>query len=118
MKSLPIPKTDQIAAMLDGSFPELLRQYIDYPNSVELGKFITVKREELLDWLLAHPDVCDSYIQKQSEFTASHDVEKIIEEPSGYVVVSMYRGEQRSPRRFKILADAVAEHVLLSHGLY
>jgi hypothetical protein len=118
MKPLPIPESVQIDAMLHGTIFDVLAEYVNAPRVGDLGKYITVDRAELISYLDAHPEAAKAYFQREQSSTTTHDVERILRCGSDYTVVSMFHGEEQSPRHFNTLAEAVAEHVLLGHLMY
>jgi hypothetical protein len=117
MKSLPIPEIEQLNALVSGSLYQLVSDYVENPSPA-LKKYLTINREILIGFLLKNPDRAEAYFQKQEQVKATHDVEKMWEENEEYIVASMDHGNARSVRRFKSLAEAVAEHVLVSYGMY
>jgi hypothetical protein len=117
-KMQPIPRDAQIHAMLDGAIYTLLRQYIQDPERVDVRKFITIDRQNLIDFLSANPRKAEEYFQKHSQINGVHDVERISRDGDEYITSWMDHGHPNNIRRFKHLAEAVAEHVLVSHGLY
>ena len=118
MKSLPIPDDDQIGALLDGSIYDLLCTYVENPPRYDFRTFLTINRQTLVDFLLGNPAKAAAYFQKQKRVQTTHDAEVIREQDGEYVVASMDHGTARSVRRFKSLAEAAAEHVLVSYGMY
>ena len=118
MITLPIPKEDQIRAMLDGRTFDLLRDYDINPERVDFRKFITVQRQNLIDFLSIHPDAAEDYFRKHSITEATHDVGKIWQDGSGFMTAWMDHGRPRSIWRFETLSEAIAEHVLITHGMY
>lgn len=118
MNTLPIPEEDQIRAMLNGSIYDLLRNYNVQPERVDFRKFITVNRQKLINFLSSHNGEAETYFQKYSKIEATHDVEKISRDGANYMTAWMDHGQPRSTRRFTTLGEAVAEHVLVSHGMY
>jgi hypothetical protein len=118
MKTLPIPDTDQINAMLDDSVYDLVCEYIENPSQYNLKKYLTIDRGKLVDFLVQNTGKAETYFQKHASTAASHDVEQIWEEGSEYLVASMDHGKPRSIRRFATLPEAVAEHVLVTYGMY
>ena len=109
---------EQVEAMLDGTIFDLLSQYVNVSRTTDCRKFITVGREQLIDYLLRNPSAAETYFQKQAKINATHDVERIFREGAGYVIVTMDHGQRRFPRRFNTLEDAVAHLVLVNHGLF
>lgn len=118
MKALPIPETEQIQAMLSGSIRDLLTGYIENPPQYDFRKFLTVNRQTLIDFLLNNPVKAKTYFENKRQIQTTHDVEKIWEENGEYFIASMNHGNARSIRQFRSLAEAVAEHVLVSYGMY
>ncbi|MBK8402492.1 MAG: hypothetical protein IPL29_16045 [Propionivibrio sp.] len=118
MNILPIPEEEQIRALLDGAIYDLLRNYVVHPERVDFRKFITLNRQKLIDFLSVHTDEAENYFRKHSATTATHDAEKIWRDGSEYVTAWLDHGQLRSTRRFATLGEAVAEHILVSHGMY
>jgi hypothetical protein len=118
MKSPLIPEQDQLRAMLDGSVYELARRYVAKPSRYDLKKYLSINRRQLVDFLVANPAKAEAYFDRQKQSQATHDVERIWKEGTEHFVASMDHGAVRSIRRFSSLAEAVAEHVLVSYGMY
>jgi len=118
MKAVPIPETEQMDAMLNQSVYELACNYYENPNQYDLRRYLTVNRRKLVCFLKANPDKAEVYFQKNKNIQATHDVERIWQEGSRYIVASMFHGQVKSPERFRSLPKAVAEHVLVSYGMY
>ena len=108
----------QMTAMLEGSIYTALAPYVPDPERIDIRKFITVNRQNLIDFLSANLRQTEDYFEKHSHVNAVHDVETISRHGDEYVTAWMDHGQPTSIRRFKSLAEAVAEHVLVSHGLY
>jgi hypothetical protein len=115
---MQIPNENQIRAMLDGRVFDLLRDYGVEPERIDFRRLITVRRQDLIDFLSTHSDVAEDYIRKHSLVAATHDVGKIWQEGSEYLTAWLDHGKVLSPHRFKTLGEAVAEHVLVAHGMY
>jgi hypothetical protein len=118
MKSLPVPEIEQIQAMLNGSIYDVLEQYVDNPRASDFRRFITVNRQRLIEHLVEHSDAAEEYFQRHANYLGGHDIERIRKADSGYVVVSMDHGKETCERHFHSLPDAVAEHILLNHGMF
>lgn len=104
--------------MLNGTIFDVLSDYVEDPRSVDFRRFLTVDRDTLVRHLDAHPEIAEAYLKHQSAIEAFHDVAIITPNESGYVVAWLDHGQQKWPRGFKSLNAAVAEHVLVSHGMY
>ena len=107
----------QIRALLDGSLPSFVRELGFDRERVDLRKFIQVDRAALVDYLAAHPSEAEAYFGRHVGSVASHDVARLSREGDDYVTCWMDHGAARSIRRHAALSEAVAEHVLMSHGL-
>ena len=118
MKTLPIPETEQMRSMLDGSIYDLLCEYVNDPPRYGFRRFLTVDRQTLVDFLLKNHEAAERYFERQEQVQAGHDVERIWEEDGEYTVSTMDHGSRGAVRRFSSLAEAVAEHVLVSYGMY
>ena len=118
MNEMKIPIHEQISAMLNGSLPALLRERGIDSSLVDLRRFINVDRAALLAYLADHPDEADAYLSTHEASQACHDVARIGREGGALVTCWMDHGTARSVRRFATLNEAVAEHVLMSHGMY
>jgi hypothetical protein len=117
MKLLPIPENEQLYALVNGSLYQLVSEYVEHPSPA-LKKYLTINRQTLLGFLLKNLDKAEAYFYKQKQTKATHDVERMWEENGEYIVASMDHGNARCVRRFKSLAEAVTEHVLVSYGMY
>lgn len=115
---MQISKEDQIRAMLDGSIFTLLCDYGADPKQVDFRRLINVRRQDIIVFLAEHPNLAENYFQKHSSVEATHDVGKIWQNGSEFLTAWLDHGQSQSPRRFKTLGEAVAEHVLISHGMY
>jgi hypothetical protein len=104
--------------MLSGTIYELLGKYVQNPERVDFRRIITVTRKDLIEFLSANPRKAEEYFQKHSQINRVHDVERISRDGDEYITSWMDHGHANNIRRFKHLAEAVAEHVLVSHGLY
>jgi hypothetical protein len=118
MDRLPVSKEDQINAMLNGTLFHLLGKYLDNPLRTDFRKLITVQRPDIIAYLHEHPQTAEAYFQKQLVDAPNHDVGTIFHRGNRYIVVTMFHGEERFPRWFNSIGEAVAEHVLLNVGMY
>ena len=118
MKPLPIPEIEQMNAMLDGSAFNLACDYVEAPSRYDLKKYLTITRQILVDFLASNPEKAEAYFQKHRHSSGTHDVERIWDEGREYLVASMDHGHPRSIRHFRSLPEAVAEHLLVSYGMY
>jgi hypothetical protein len=113
-----IPDESQIRALLDGSIYDLLRQYFGDANPSDFRKAISVDRRDVVEFLNSRPAEADAYFAKHSAIQGNHDVERIWREGSSYLTCWMDHDQQRSVRSFATLPEAIAEHVLVMHGMY
>jgi len=113
-----IPADSQIRAMLDGSIQELLRKSFGDASPGDFRKAITVDRGDIIEFLKSHPADADAYFAQHCAMHGTHDVERIWREDAIYCTCWMDHGEQRSIKHFTTLPEAVAEHVLVTHGMY
>lgn len=114
----PISPELQICAMLDGTIYKLLRPYVQDVERMDFRKLITVKRKDVIEFLCAQPARAKAYFEEHAKRNAVHDVETISRDGKEYMTAWMDNGRPTNIKRFQQLADAVAEHVLVSHGLY
>ena len=115
---IDISSQQQLSAILSGTLPVLLRDRGIDPERVDLRRFITVDRAALLDYLAEHPGEAAAYFSRHQSLIASHDVARLSRDGDAYVTSWMDHGTALSVRRFATLTEAVAEHVLMSHGTY
>jgi len=118
MKQLPIDKDEQIESMLAGSFFDVIQEHGQDPRKGDFRRFITVDRQQIIDYLRLHPDRATEYFKKYSAVRGANDIAVISKDGAEYVVAWMDRGRPRDIRRFSDVADADAEHVLINHGKY
>lgn len=119
MKQLPIPEDVQILAMIQGSLLDVLKEYVENPICVEFKRFITIDRQDIIKYLILHPKMATCYFREKSGITTLHDVQRIWKEGSEYLTAWFDHGRPSGVvNRFKTLSEAIAEHVLVAHGLY
>jgi len=118
MKPLPISEADQINAILDDSVYDLVCEYVENPSQYNLKKYLTIDRRKLVEVLAQNPGKTEAYFRKHASTAVSHDVEQIWKDGLEYLVASMDHGKRRSIRRFASLPEAVAEHILVTYGMY
>ncbi len=119
MKSLPIPKSDQIAALLEGRMHQLLKEYVA-ESVYDCRPYVTVKRPEIVEYLRAHPEAAVASFNRNKEQRKHvfHDIAKMEEFGEAYRVYWLDHGKPRSIHTFPSLAEALAEFVLVDIGLY
>ncbi|HTV48061.1 MAG TPA: hypothetical protein VMG59_06415 [Phycisphaerae bacterium] len=118
MKSLPIDKYEQIEAMLAGRFFDVVQEHGQDPRKGDFRRFISVDRQQIIDYLRLHSGRAMEYFEKYSAVRGTHDVAVIFKDGAEYVVAWMDRGHPRDVRRFSDIAEADAEHMLINHGKY
>ena len=118
MKQHTIPKEEQIKALVQGSIYVLLKEYLANPQIVDFRKYISVTRADLEAFLSQNPQVAETYFQKYRDRESIHEVQMIEKVGSLYKVYEMDHSMPRFERSFSTLYEAVAEHILRSHGLY
>jgi hypothetical protein len=117
VSQLAIPEHQQIVAMLKGTIYELLSQHVEGPVPVDFRKFITIDRTKLIDYLQRHPQETRDYFASHADI-GTNDTQRLFEREGKFFVAWMDHGRARSERQFPNLAEAVAEYVLIAHGLY
>ncbi len=117
---MPTPSRDeQIQAMLDGKFFDLLKEYIDEePSADNYRQYITVTRRDMVDFLNRHLQMTNSYFKKFSSENPFNDGAGIAEEWNTYLVFWMDHGRRTSIIRFKSMNEALAEFVFWGHEIY
>jgi len=110
------PKDDQIKAMLDGNVYELLSHY-GTAHVVDFRPYLTVDRSDVESFLHRNPEAAMSYFEKASAVSPESE-NKIERSGDAYRVLWVDHGQVRSARHFTTLAEAVAEHLLVAHGMY
>jgi hypothetical protein len=113
-----IPESDQIGAMLDGSVYKLISDYIPNPSQYNLKQYLTISRRTLVRFLTENTGKAQAYFEEHTMTSPLHDVEQIWKEGSKYFVATMDHGKPRFVRQFATLAEAVAEHLLVTYGMY
>ena len=110
-------KSDQIEAMLWGDVRRLVEP-LQGGVQGDVRPLLTVTRADFLNYLSAHPTVAHRYFEARSQAASTHDVIRVTRDGMTYRVVALDHGRVYYERGFQILAEAVAEHVLLRHGMY
>ncbi|MGO9246806.1 MAG: hypothetical protein ACLP0A_17435 [Verrucomicrobiia bacterium] len=119
MKSLPIPSSDQIAALIEGGIYQLLKEYVAEPV-YDCRPYVTVKRPEIIEYLREHPEAAVACFNRHKDRRkhVRHDVAIIEEFGEAFRVYWLDHGKPRSMHTFPDLAEALAEFVLIDVGLY
>jgi len=117
MTALPID--EQIRALLDGKFYELLKQYLRVDLSrVDIRSYITISRQDIVTFLQSNPEIANTYLEKFQRLNLFHDTAGITKEGDSYQVYWLDYGHKRDVENFSNLNEAIAAHVLINVGLY
>lgn len=116
MKELPIPKEEQVNAMLEGRIYDLLREY--YPIAgTDFRPCITVSRLDIESLLRQNPSKADEYFDLHGNKGVPR--ENVLEGEGGrYRVLWIDQGKIREQKEFADIVSAVTEHVLVDHGMF
>jgi hypothetical protein len=112
-----IPKEEQISAMLDGRIYQLLREKIPDFHEVDFRKYLTVTGKDIEEFLVRHPDSVERYLAEHLGRAPIHDTGAIEVHGSTFNVGWVDHGRLRFGKQFPSANEAVAEHVLLNHGI-
>src|ERR1051326_2128771 len=104
MRHLPIPKEDQISALLERRFAALVGEYVQHPDS-SMGKYITISKPEALKFLKDNPKLLKEYFEFLQKNRGFHDVFVINRVNSSYEVAWMDHGVARFPRHHSVLEE-------------
>jgi len=113
----PLPKEEQMRAMLTGQSLRLIKECYSDANEVNFGKYLTVTKSELISFLKKEPLLTQDYANRNKFEAPRHDVYTILPAKKGYAVGWLDHGRLRDPIKFKTLEEAVAEHVFIQHGI-
>ena len=104
--------------MLSGGVGALLADCMDNPPQYDFKKVLTVKRNDVIDFLNKNTDQATAYWQRHGMVSVPHDAEELYQEGDEYLVAWIDHGKRRWIKRFKSLPEAIAEHVLVAYGMY
>ena len=104
-------------ALLEGRIYEVLRPYLD-KEVVDFRPYLSVTRSDIVAFLTSRPAIADKYFAEHSRRQIYHDGVRLWRSGVQYHIADMDHGKPRSEKRFDSLAEAVAEHVLITHGMY
>lgn len=115
MKSLPIPREEQLEALASGlgQVYRLLRDYLGDLNQVpDYRRYITITKDELAVYLSHHIALAEQHLKQPTDpmFHESPVLERI---DDGYRVYEIDHGQPRFTREFSSLAEAAAEYLML-----
>jgi hypothetical protein len=77
-----------------------------------------VTRDDIIEYLRTHPSEATKYYKRVSTQNRRHDNDTMGQKDGQYFVAWMDHGQPRFEKTFATLAEAVAEHVLVSYGMY
>ncbi len=103
--------------MLEGSIYQLLREKMPHFHGVDFGKYLTITRREIEEFLVRHPDLLERYLAEHLGRALIHDTGVIEVHGSTFIVGWVDHGRLRFRRQFPSAVKAIAEHVLLNHGI-
>ncbi|MGD0061237.1 MAG: hypothetical protein ABSD58_17635 [Verrucomicrobiia bacterium] len=117
IKSLPIPHTDQIRALLEGRVYQLLKDYVA-ERVYDCKPYLTVERRDIIEYLRAHPEAALGCFNRNKEQRKHvlHDIARIEEYGEAYRVYWLDHGKPHSVQTFPRLAEALAEFVMIDVG--
>ena len=113
-----LSKKVQLQSMLTGRSLKLVKEQYPEANEVTFGRYLTIERADLIRYLRRHPLLTRKYAYKHNYSEAYHDVYAIKKQNGIYLLGWLDHGKLSNPKRFNSLADVVAEHILVEHGLF
>lgn len=112
-----IPIKEQMTAMLTGNTMQLLDKYFP-SHGHNVREYFSVTMVALQDFLSGQPQLVKNYFERhRPSGTLIHEVDYIDFRAGRYDVFDSDHGERTNLRSFEKLLDAVAYHVLTTHGL-
>jgi hypothetical protein len=112
----PISKEEQIVALLTGKIYELVANRLG-KSVVDVRPYLSVTRGDVEEFLQAHPAEAEKYFEEKSQREPLPDRDLIGMRDGKYLVAWSDHGQSRFERSFPTLAEAVADHVLVTHGM-
>jgi hypothetical protein len=119
MKLLPIPETEQLAALTSGlpAVYRLLSEYLgDLNNVPNFRRHITVTKGKLADYLRQHPGLAMQHVSSP-DAPKFHEAQVLERSNGGYRVYTVDHGKPWDVAEFQQLADAAAEYLMRGLGL-
>jgi hypothetical protein len=114
--SASISKKDQIVALLTGKIDVLVADRLG-KSVVDFRPYLSVTRGDVEEFLGSHPGEAEKYYAEKSQCEPLHDRHLIGMRDGKYLVAWSDHGRTRFERLFATLAEAVADHVLVTHGM-
>jgi hypothetical protein len=113
--TIHLTKSEQLLGLLTGEWSPEASAAFRTTNHRDL---LTVKREELLEFLRGQPQLAQAYLKKWEALRPAADINVMWKEKDGYKVAWMNWGGQPSViSEFKVLNEAVVEHVCRQSGI-
>jgi hypothetical protein len=101
---------------LTGRIYELIADRLG-KSVVDVRRYLTVTRSDIEEFLRLHPAEADRYFEEKARREAANDTDVIGLRDGKYLVAWRDHGRNRFERSFPTVAEAVAEHVLVTHGM-
>lgn len=117
METTVIPKARQIEAITDGSFMKLLAEFVPDPTVVDIRRFISVTREDLLAHLQQNSLAVRRVLVRARCDPSSHDRLCIENERGKYHLYWLDHGTKRFGEEYESAETVVADYLLKEHGL-
>jgi hypothetical protein len=112
----PISKEEQIVALLTGKVYKLIASRLG-KSVVDVRRYLNVTRDELEEFLRVHPAEAERYFEEKSRRQPMPDTDVIGLRDGKYMVAWRDHDRNRFERSFPTMAEAVADHVLVTHGM-
>jgi hypothetical protein len=114
--SILISKAEQIVALLTGKIYVLVADRVG-KSVIDFRPYLSVTRGDIEDFLRSHPGKAKEYYAEKSRCEPMHDLHLIGMRDGKYLVAYSDHGRARFEKSFATLPEAVADHVLVTHGI-
>ena len=115
--SVALSREEQIRALIDGTFYTTLRKYGVDPDTVDMRRFISIRKSDLVSHFENHPNDVEKLLKHFVSKKPFHDAVVIEQDGNVYLVYWMISGKPDSIKRFDNGADAATTFIMSTYGI-
>jgi len=116
VKNIP-SKEAQLKAMAEGNLYELLTKYVEDPLRVDVRKYLTISKSDLVNYLKTNKTDVGRIYREFPCRSDIHDVPCIEENQNGYEVSWLDHGRKCFTKSYRTMEEAAAVFLLSQIGM-
>jgi len=114
IENIVIPKEEQILALANGltSVYALIKRYTGQPIMSDFRRFITISKNDLINFLTIHPEYSYKHIKTDDEAERMHDLPVLLSQNDQWIVCWMDHGRKTEINIYNNLPEAAANYLM------